>query len=73
MSKITIYHDDYCDEIVVKINRQLEFFGLIIDDVSEEGADFMEYQIKVIEPYIVNETEADDNDEFDDTLNPNAQ
>lgn len=46
MNKITIYHDDHQMDVVDKINKQLEKFGLTIEDVSQEGADFMEYQIK---------------------------
>ncbi len=46
MSKITIYHDDDQMSVVEKINEKLEKFGLSIEDVSEDGADFMEYEIK---------------------------
>ena len=47
MGKIKIYYDDDADNIITEISKQLESFGLVIEEKpEEEGDDYLILEIK---------------------------
>ena len=48
MAKFKAYHDTGIIDLVEKISSELETFGLTIVDRSEEGQEFVEWEIVVL-------------------------